>query len=347
MSQDKTSLPPRSGSRSPSKPKKQKPPKKRSIFKTIFAIFFSLLLIIAAGLAYVVYKADDAISQIGVDNDTVDIPAGESVKEKPVAMVLMGLDSRSHGGGLNTDVMMVAAFNPNTKSATVVSIPRDSRIDVEGYKTRKANAFYANFYSAFLNEGKDKETAYADAKQEVSKVMSELFGIDVKYASVINFQGFADVVDALGGVEVNVDMRMKYRDTADGTDIDLQPGLQVLSGDKALDFVRYRQSNDGTNMSSDFERNKRQSDVIGALVDKLKSLGGAARIGSVIEAVGNNMTMNMPRSEIRNMMTEYFGISRSDVTFIPLEGTWRSPYVYLDEAKLEEARAALQAKMAE
>jgi anionic cell wall polymer biosynthesis LytR-Cps2A-Psr (LCP) family protein len=155
------------------------------------------------------------------------------------------------------------------------------------------------------------------------------------------------VVDALGGVEVDVDMRMKYTDTADGTNIDLQKGVQVLSGDKALDFVRYRKSNDGKNMSSDFDRNKRQSQVIGALTDKMKSFGGVTKMGSVIEAVGNNLTMDMPSKEIKNMMTTYLGISRNDITFIPLEGTWRSPYVYLDDAKLEEARAALKAKMAE
>ncbi|CAM4144268.1 LCP family protein [Paenibacillus alkaliterrae] len=347
MSQGSTSFPPRTGARGPSKAKKQKPRKKRSILKTFFVLLFSMLLIIAAGLAYVVFKADDAIQHIGVDNDTVDIPAGESVKEKSVAMVLMGLDSRSHGGGLNTDVMMVAAFNPNTKSAVVVSIPRDSRIEVEGYRARKANGFYADFYSYGLKNGLEKEAAYADAKQEVSNVMSGLFGIDVKYASVINFQGFADIVDALDGVEVNVDMRMKYRDTADGTNIDLQEGFQVLNGDQALDFVRYRKSNDGRNMSSDFDRNRRQGEVIGALTDKLKSFGGAARIGSVIEAVGNNLTMNMPSREIKSLMTTYLGINRSDITFIPLEGNWKSPYVYLDEAKLDEARSALQAKMAE
>ncbi|WP_028611243.1 LCP family protein [Paenibacillus harenae] len=342
-----SALPPRSGGRQTPKQKKQKPRKKRSFLKMFFFTIFGLLLITAGILAYLVLKIDDAVETIGVDNDTVVIPAGESVKDKPVALVLMGLDSRSHGGGLNTDVIMVAAFKPNTKTATVVSIPRDSKIDVEGYRERKANSFYADFYSMALKNGLEKEAAYADAKQEVRTVMSKLFGIEVKYAAVINFQGFADVVDALGGVEVDVDMRMKYTDSQDGTNIDLQKGFQKLNGDQALDFVRYRKSNDGKNMSSDFDRNRRQSEVIGALTDKMKSLGAAPKIGNVIEAVGNNLTMDMPKGEITSMMKIYFGMSRSDITFIPLEGSWRSPYVYLDETKLDEARAALQANMAE
>jgi LCP family protein required for cell wall assembly len=347
MSQGSTSLPPRTGARQPVKTKKQKPRKKRSVIKTFLVLLFGLLLIVAAALAYVVYKTDNAFDKIGTDNNSVVIPAGESVKDKPVAIALLGLDSREHGGGLNTDVMMVAVLNPNTESATVVSIPRDSKIDVDGYKARKANEFYAAFYNTAKKEGMETAEAQANAKQHVRTVLGQLFDIEVKYTAVINFQGFADVVDALGGVEVNVDMRMKYKDSQDGTDIDLQEGVQVLDGDKALDFVRYRKSNDGTNMSSDFDRNKRQSEVIGALVDKMKSLSGAAKLGSVIEAVGNNVKMDMPSKEIQNLVQKYFGISRNDVTFIPLEGNWESPYVYLDDAKLDEARAALKTKMAE
>ncbi len=349
MSEKTEKLPPRGGSKATSKSKKpSKPRKKRSVWKVLFMTFFGLLLLIAAGLAYVVFKADDAIDTISIPReDKVDIPKSESVKVKPVAMVITGLDARSHGGGLNTDVMMVAAFNPNTKKATLVSIPRDTLIQIDGYRQRKANAYYANFYQAALNEGKDRDAAYASAKKELSTLMGKMFDIDVKYTAVINFQGFEDVIDALGGVEVDVDKRMRYTDNADGTDIDLYPGVQVLNGDKALDFVRYRKSNDGTNMSSDFERNERQSKVVGALTDKLKSIGGAFKIGSVLEAVGNNLTVDMPESEIKNMMAKYIGMGRDDIDLIPLEGQWRSPYVYLDEAKFEEAKAALQAKMAE
>lgn len=347
MSQGTTPIPSRTSSRKTTKPKKQKKRKKRSILKTFMVLLFGLLLIVAAGFAYLLFKTDDALGEIGADNSSVVIPAGESVDEKSVAMVLMGLDSRSHGGGLNTDVMMVAAFNPKTKSATVISIPRDSKIDVKDYKARKANAFYANFYSAAINDGMKKEAAQADAKQEVRTVFSRLFGIDIKYTAVINFQGFADIVDALGGVDVDVDMRMKYKDTRDGTNIDLEEGFQKLNGDKALDFVRYRQSNNGKNMSSDFDRNRRQSEVIGALTDKMKSIGGIPKIGKVIDAVGNNLKMDMPKKEIQSMITTYFGISKEDITFIALEGNWKSPYVYLDDVKLDEASAALKAKLAE
>ncbi|MEK3882531.1 LCP family protein [Paenibacillus sp. PL2-23] len=314
-----------------------------------FVLFFGLLLSAAALVVYIGVKANDAIETIGLDKtEATEVPVEQSVKKKPVAFVLMGLDSRENGGTLNTDVMMVAAFNPTTKKATIVSIPRDTLIEVDGYRGRKANSFYADFFTvARRDNGQDKEAADLAGKKAVKDVMGELFGIDIQYAGIINFRGFSAVVDALGGVKVNVDIRMKYRDTADGTNIDLQPGQQTLDGKNALDFVRYRKSNDGTNMSSDFDRNRRQSEVIGAILDKMVSIGGLTKIGSVIESVGNNMTMDMPSSEMRRMLAEYSSLRSSDIEFLSLEGVWRSPHVYVNEDSLAQAQTALQAKMAE
>jgi len=350
MTQGSTSLPPRGRQAVPAQSKsskKSKKPKKRRVWRTLLLVLVAVLILIAVYLGYIANKANQAIDNIGTETSK-PIPPAESVKKKSVAMVLLGLDYRPKAGGMNTDVMMVAAFNPNTKSATVVSIPRDSLLEQEGYAKRKANGHYNAFYRQAIKEKKmEKEAAEADAKRAIREMLGSYFGIEMKYTAVINFKGFIDVVDALGGVQVNVDMNMRYKDSFDGTDINLKKGLQILDGDNALDFVRYRQSNDGKNMSSDFDRNKRETEVIGAIVDKMKSLGGIARMGEVIEAVGDNMTIDMPSSEIKNMMAAYLGISSSDVTFIPLEGNWKSPYVYVNEAKLEEARAALQAKMAE
>ncbi|WP_223299249.1 LCP family protein [Paenibacillus darwinianus] len=276
------------------------------------------------------------------------VPKDQSVRVKPTAMLLLGLDHRNETRSMNTDVLMVAAFNPKTKSAVVVSIPRDTLIQLDGYSSRKANQYYNRFMiAAREQDGLTGIAAETEARNDVKEMFGRYFDIPVQYSTVINFKGFSDVVDALGGVEVNVDMDMRYRDMADGTDIDLKAGLQELNGNQALDFVRYRKSNDGTQESSDFERNQRQSQVLAALADKVKTLSVAAKLGSVIEAVGNNMTMDMPSKEIEALMSTYFGISKENIQFIPLEGTWRSPYVYVDEATLSEAKSALQAKLAE
>lgn len=352
MSQGTENLPPRTGARGASKakaPKKQKKPKKK---RWGLRIFFGLVLImLAAAASFIVYlgfKTNEAIQTIGISDDkATQVPLEQSVKQKPVAMVLLGLDAREKGGSLNTDVIKIAAFDPNTDTATIVSIPRDTYVDVEGYRARKANAFYADFYSAARQQGKDREDADLAGKQAVREAFGKMFGIDIKYAASINFQGFSDVVDAVGGVNVNVDIRMKYVDNADGTNIDLQPGAQLLEGKEALDFVRYRKSNRGGQESSDFERNRRQSEVLSAIVDKLKSLGGLTRVGNVIDAASSNISTDMPQSEIKRMIETYADVRSGDITFLSLDGVWRSPYVYADEASLVQAKAALRSKMAE
>lgn len=349
MSDAPKQMPPRAEVRGAAKTSKKKKKKKKPRFLTIFfSIFLLFLVSTAVYLGYLAFKTNEAIETIGISEDkATQVPIQQSVKQKPVAFVLLGLDARPSGGSLNTDVIKVAAFDPNTKTATVVSIPRDTYVDVEGYRARKANAFYADFHEVARREGKDRIDSDLAGKQAVRDVLGKMLGIEIKYAASINFQGFSDVVDAVGGVDVNVDIRMKYTDNADNTHIDLQPGEQKLNGKDALDFVRYRKSNGGGQESSDFERGRRQSEVIGAVVDKLKSFDGLTKLDSVITAISGNINTDMQVSEIRRMIETYVGVRSSDITFISLEGDWRSPFVYADPASLEEVKAALQAKMAE
>ncbi|MFC4808263.1 LCP family protein [Paenibacillus sp. GCM10023250] len=324
-------------------------PKKKNYWPRRIMVLLLLVLVGVAGyLGYLVYVSKNALKDIATDADpTVVVAPENSVKVKPVAFMLLGMDTRKETGSLNTDVMMVAAFNPTTKSAVVVSIPRDSRIALSGYKINKANAYFARFRALEKGEGLDNAEAEKQAKKDLRTMFGKFFDIPIDYTATINFRGFADVVDALGGVTVDVDMDMHYVDNADGTNIDLAKGRQKLMGEDALDFVRYRKSNDGKNMSSDFDRNRRESQVLGQIADKLQSFSSVPKIAGVIKAVGNNLRMDIPANEIENMLKTYYGIGATDITFIPLEGTWKSPYVYLDDAKLQAAKDALHAKLAE
>ncbi|WP_127533040.1 LCP family protein [Paenibacillus kobensis] len=344
-------LPPRSSSKRSSgnvQPHKSvKPPKKRRVrWGRIFGLLLIAIILIVGGYAASLFlKANEAIKHISLPGVDTKVAPEDSVKVKPTAMLLLGLDSREATGTLNTDVIMIMAMNPETKKATVVTVPRDTKIELARYTAHKANGYYSIFYRQALKETNDKDKAKLAALDEMKTMFGRYFGIDIGYATIVNFKGFSDVVDALGGVEVDVDMDMHYVDSADGTNIDLKKGRQELDGDDALDFVRYRKSNDGKNMSSDFDRNRRQSEVIGEIVDRLKSLGSVNKYGSVIEAVGNNMKTDVPQSELRQLMLTYFGISRTDVEFKPLAGNWKSPYVYADEQSLADARQALRAQL--
>jgi|HigsolmetaAR203D_1030402.scaffolds.fasta_scaffold01851_8 cell envelope-related function transcriptional attenuator common domain len=304
-------------------------------------MLFIALLILAAAVAYGIQlqkSIDDTIDQITAGADE-HVPEEQLAKKKPLAILLLGLDSRPVVGGLNTDVIMVAALNPEQKSAVVVSVPRDTYVKVEGWRARKANSFYANVY--------DRDNL-RDTYAQMKEVFGKFFGIPIDYVTVVNFNTLVDLVDAVGGIHVEVDQDMRYVDPTDGTDINLRAGPQDLDGKKALDFVRYRHSNHGeTPESSDFDRNRRQQVVVGAIVDRLKSFNTLVNFNPILDAIGNNIHTDLPKAQIRSLIQTYLGISSERIRFIALEGSWRSPYVYLDEASFAQAKQALSEQLSD
>ncbi|GIQ67986.1 LytR family transcriptional regulator [Xylanibacillus composti] len=331
MSELENPLPPRTKG----KKKMKKPPKKRSpIRMAILGLFLALLLAGGITAGYYYLKLEEVVGDISVGLN-VEVPKEELASQKPISILLLGIDAREGLGLLNTDVIMVLALNPDRKTATIVSIPRDTYVDPTGWRPHKANYFYAAAY----NDNKD--TVF----QEVKTIFGEMLSIPIDYASVVDFKTFEDMVDALGGLEIDVDKDMCYRDRADGTYINLKAGLQQLDGKEALDFVRYRQSNCGTAGSSDFERNQRQQQVISKVVEKVKSPTIILRGGGVLDAIADNVRTDIPETQIKSLIMTYAGISNDKINYIPLEGSWRSPYIYLDEEGLNAAISRLQEEL--
>ncbi|MBJ6363136.1 LCP family protein [Paenibacillus sp. GCM10012307] len=330
--------------------KSAKPPKKKKRGgwgKWVAIVTLLLLCGIAVYLGILVNQTRNVISTIG-NTTAEEVPEKESVKVKPVTLLLLGLDSREKGGGLNTDVIKVVTLSPKTKTSTIASIPRDTRIEMQGLPSLKANAYYARYYMEAKKDNKDNEQAHSYARRETREMFSEYLGLPINYTIVVNFNALKDIVDALGGIHADVDIDMRWWDTVDGTDINLKKGPQILDGKQALDFVRYRKSkNSKTRESSDFERNARQTQVISAILDKIKSLDGITKAGELLEAVGNNVKTDIHPKEIENMMTTYFGMGSSSIESVLLDGKWVSPYVYADPESLAALREALKARQAE
>lgn len=320
----------------------------RTFFRTVLVLFVLVLMAAGVYLASVWKQVDNTLDKISGDTpspvDGKEQPMPRP-KEQPVTILLFGLDSREATRTLNTDVIMAVTLNPEQKKGTLVSIPRDTAMQPSGYKKDKANAFY----SIARRYGKDKEGG-PDAL--VKKMFSEFLDVPVDYLVVVNFKTFEDVVDALGGIEVDVDMNMCYIDKADGTEIRLKKGLQVLDGKNALDFVRYRKSTpacgaEQTKESGDLERNKRQQLVIQTIIDKTLTLGGVTKVNGLLQAVGDNVTTDIPQDYLVQLIAKYANPfpKRFELETIALEGTWKSPYIVVPEQKLESARKALKARL--
>ncbi|WP_054956636.1 LCP family protein [Paenibacillus dakarensis] len=341
MSSNHTSLPPRA--RSGGQSKKKPPQKKKSGVKSFFKFILILLLIAIIGIAVYVgslyFKAESGVLDTG--NNT-PVPPEKAATVKPITMLLLGTDYRPQHQTYLTDVMMVVSMNPETNSATLVSLPRDTSLQLEGYRSdRKLNSFYTTFKTLEKKGG-------APAEDEMKTMLGKYLDVDIDYVTVLDFQGFRDVVDALGGVDVNVKYNMCYRDSHDGTDINLTSGPQELDGKKALDYVRYRKSNCSpkTKESNDFDRNARQSEVLHSLIDQMKSFGGAAKAFKVLDAVDDNMKTDLEKDQVKNMIKAYYDINKENVNFMPVTGEWRSPFVYINDSELQKAKQALKDELA-
>lgn len=314
--------------------------KKRGAFarftRMLLILFLIIILAVLGYAGYLYYKFEQG--GFGVDQP---VQEGQLASGKPVTILLLGTDNRPKHPSNLTDVIMVAALNPKTKSATVVSLPRDTYVELSGYKKTKINAFYGRFKSK-------EKTSGILAKDEMKTMMGKYFDIKVDYTAVLDFQGFREIVDELGGVEVNISADMCYTDSVDGTDINLKKGPAKLDGGDALDYVRYRKSNCNpeTKGSDDFDRNKRQNEVLNGLVGQMQSIGGVLKIGKVFDAVGDNMQTDIENAQIKSMIATYWKISKDNIEFIPVTGTWQSPYVYINDKELDAAKKSLQDRIA-
>jgi len=328
-----------------------KPAKSRglSLFKGVIILMLIALLALVGYGAYLYYEAKNLLDAVGTEEH---VAPEEKANVKPISMLLLGTDYREELRSANTDVIMIATLNPNSKTATLVSVPRDSYIDPEGLRPNKANSFYATYLYGNLKEApEDRDERQKYAMEKIKELYGDFLDVPIDYVSVVDFRTFVDVVDSYGGLTIDVDQNMCYRDRADGTNIHLQAGVQDLTGQQALDFVRYRKSSSGcsprTEASNDFDRNARQQQVISKLLEKMKTPQGLLKVGSVFDAVSNHVKTNIPSAQIESMIQTYIGIDNDKIEYIHLEGDWDGSYVRLSSEDVEEASERLRNQLLE
>ena len=177
---------------------------------------------------------------------------------------------------------MVATLDPDKNQAALLSIPRDTRVKIKGHGYDKINAAYA----------------YGDRKLSQQTVES-LLGIKIDHYIVIDVHGFTKIIDALGGIDIDVEKRMYYEDPWDddgGLYIDLQPGMQHMDGKTAVTYVRYRDE------EGDIGRIRRQQKFMKAVMDKLVSPTIIPRLPSIVSAMYDAVETDMSISELLSFL---------------------------------------------
>jgi polyisoprenyl-teichoic acid--peptidoglycan teichoic acid transferase len=341
-----SALPPRGNRAAPRAEKVKKSSRGLSWFKAVIIVMVVGLLALGGYAVYLYMQYRDTVAEIGTP---VTLKPEEKADAKPLSFLLLGVDYREELRSANTDVIMIATLNPVTKSATLVSIPRDTYIDPEGLKPNKANSFYSTYlYGRLESAPKDKDERQKFAMDKVKETYGQYLDIPIDYVSVVDFKTFTDVVDHYGGLTIDVDQDMCYRDNADGTNISLKAGIQQLDGKNTLDFVRYRKPGGckvKTAGSSDFERNARQQQVISKLLEKMKTPEGIVKLGGVFDAVAKNVKTDIPSEQIDALIKTYIGIDNDRINYIHLEGKWDGHYVRVPSEQVDEASSSLQAQL--
>jgi LCP family protein required for cell wall assembly len=297
--------------------------------KKIKLILLGIFILLLAGGVFAYIKFESFLDQITTNQEPTvegeETAQDQEYSEDPFAMVILGKDTRDGESGLkNTDVMIVAVVQPKEKKVKLLSIPRDTRVMIPGYtKYHKINSAYSRGENARLKAERNNEPVTVTGISLVKKTLEGLLGIPIKHYVTVDFEGFKAVIDELGGIEVNVERRLVYHDPTDGTSIDLEPGLQVLDGQKALDYVRHRHDDRGSKYySTDFERNERQQEVIRKVADKVKSFSGITHIFGIMDIAGEHIKTDLSKSQIKGLIFAFKSIGSGSIETIPHEAYW-------------------------
>lgn len=314
-------------------PRRAKTEKRRNRW-LLFSVLGVLVAVLLAGIGIATWYGKSAVDALdNINRDSNLMPTGERpapvdpVEGKaPLNMVLMGSDTRGGERG-RSDVLQLLHISGDRQNVFLMSIPRDSYVEIPGRGKAKINAAYS----------------WGGAPLAV-ETMELLLDVPMDNTVLIDFEGFKNVIDALGGVTV------VNREASSSHGLDFPKGEITLSGEEALWFVRERKNlSDG-----DFGRATRQRDVIKAVLGKLASGGVLSDPGRFRESVtelGKNFTVDegLTNDNIIRLGWELKGVSPSDIKSfqLPTAGFgWtddRQSIVLLDDDKLEELRAALRA----
>jgi LCP family protein required for cell wall assembly len=314
--------------------------------RILIGVAIVLLAAILGLFTYSGYTYWNFINKIAEGKSGIGEPNGNGeqvirLENRAFATLIIGLDARPGMINYNTDVLIVAILNPETKKTSLLSIPRDIKVTVPGYGDHKINALYSiGEHEKILQENRG-EPVTASGIDLLLKAVSDFLDIPVEHYAFLDFKGFEAIIDKLGGITVNVDRYMHYIGESDGTYINLRPGEQRLSGKQALDFARFRLSSDG-NDSNDFARNRRQQEIIRAFVDELKTVNGLSNIFGILNTAGDHIKLSFSKEEILPLILKYKGLQSSDIETIKFEAEWESPYVVVSDAEMDRVKAELK-----
>ncbi|WP_335871175.1 LCP family glycopolymer transferase [Bacillus sp. 2205SS5-2] len=262
--------------------------KKRKWLKYLLIIVSIIIIGLAAYLYSIYHSFNSAISSMHTETSRDKSPKRVEEltfsKKEPFSVLLLGVDEREGDKG-RSDTMIVLAVNPELKSVKMLSIPRDTYTDIIGHGTTdKINHSYA----------------FGGVDMAMDTVENFL-DIPIDYFVQINMEGFAEIVDAVGGVTVENDFA--FNDAG----FSYPEGTLQLSGEKALVFSRMRYKDP----RGDFGRQLRQRQIIQGVMKEGASLSSLWNFQDIFSTLGNNIKTNLTFSEMVDIQKNYKSATKS------------------------------------
>ncbi|QWH20199.1 LytR family transcriptional regulator [Bacillus mycoides] len=297
--------------------------------KILFWILGIIGVLIIGGGAYAYHIYSNVTNTLDTVHKPLDRDKSDKRSEKvnvsdkkPISILMMGVDQRGEDQG-RSDSLMLFTLNPKTKSMKITSIPRDSYTEIVGRgKKDKINHAYA----------------FGGIDMAV-KTVENFLNVPVDHYIEVNMEGFRDIVDAVGGIDVNNDLEFVQEG------MHFSKGDIHLNGEQALKYTRMRYNDP----RGDFGRQMRQRQVIQAVIKKGASVSSLASYGDVLKAIEKNVKTSLTQDQMFDIQKNYKDcLQNSEEIQIPgdghkaADGIW---YYYVPDAAKQDLTNKLRAHL--
>ena len=300
--------------------------RKAAIRRAVLAVLTLVLVMGVAGGAWAMWFFNDVQSNLAAkpaEHKKITKALTKAKPKEPFTVLLLGDDRRKGETKARTDTIIIARVDPESKEVRMVSIPRDTKVQLPGYHTDKINA--AGFYGG---------------PSLVIDTVEEFLGVPINHYMMVDFKGFRQVVDAMGGVWIDVDVEIDDKKAASHGSrqaYHIDPGYQLLDGEHALTYVRSRDFPD-----ADFTRMKHQQSFFKALAKQSLQLANVLKLPDIVRSMSKHTQTSMNPGEILVLVKAMRGIGEDNVQTATITGDWISPYVIADEDVKEHLAEALR-----
>lgn len=262
-------------------------------FQKVILGLLTVAVVVIGYFSFEFIQGYSSANQSSADVQKVDAKDVPSI----INVVLIGSDARSKDENGRSDSLMVAQYNQKTKQAKLISIMRDSYVDIPGYGQDKINAAYSYGGIDLLNQ-----------------TLKENFKLEAPYYASITFQDFIDCVDELFPAGVKIDAEKDL--DLDG--VYIKKGEQTMDGNTLLQYARFREDEEG-----DFGRIRRQQQVIKAISNQLKDVTSILKLPKAIGKLLGSIKTNLPESVLIDCGMDFLKDDKTiDTLSVPVDGSW-------------------------